>query len=110
MAHPEDTEGQGESLTDQLNSWIRGWIDNVHDHTIRPLLIAIRGLIMGTLAVIIGLAVVAMICIGLIRLFDVEVFSGRVWATDLLFGALFLLIGAILLRRIRPRKDLHAGR
>jgi len=33
--------------------------------------------------------------VGLVRLFDTSVFPGRAWATDLLFGGIFLAAGML---------------
>jgi hypothetical protein len=108
VAHPEDTQGQGSNLTDQLTGWIHESIDTLHNRTVRPLLIAVRGVIVGTLVLIVAVVIVIALLVGLFRLFDVTVFSGRVWATDLLFGVVLLMTGCVLLRKARPNRSLRA--
>lgn len=105
MAHIEDTEGQVDSWSQQITNWLHQLVDTVRDRSVRPLLIAIRALIVGVLVAIVSIVVVAMVTIGLFRLFDHTVFPGRVWATDLLFGGIFVLIGVFFFSRIRTSRS-----
>lgn len=109
MAYPEDTEGQGDGLGDQLAGWLHQLVDTLRDKTIRPVLFAVRGLIVGIFVATVLVVVGVVVLIGLVRLFDTSVFSGRVWATDLLFGVILLLTGLALLRKIHPRGNENVG-
>lgn len=109
MAHPEDTQGQGESLSDQLTGWLHQLVDTLRDKTVRPLLFAVRGLIVGIFVATVLIVIGVVGLIGLVRLFDTSVFSGRVWATDLLFGVILLVGGLTVLRRMHPRGNDHVG-
>lgn len=92
-------------MTDQLTSWLHQLVDTLRDRTVRPILYAVRALIVAifVVAVLIVIGVVGLI--GLMRLFDTSVFSGRVWATDLLFGVILLIAGFAVLRKITPKGD-----
>ncbi len=91
-------------MTDQITNWIHESIDTLHSRTVRPLLIAVRGLIVSAFVVIVAATVFVAAMIGLFRLFDVTVFPGRVWITDYIFGGFFLTVGLMLLRRSRPKR------
>jgi hypothetical protein len=61
--------------------------------------------IVGLLAAVVGLAVLTLVVVGLIHLFDTTVFRGHAFATDFLFGGILLCVGVFLLR-----KSTQAGR
>ncbi len=105
MAQNSDTKDPIESLSDQLTSWAHQFIDSLAAKTIRPLFVGVRALTVGFFVATISLVILIAGGIGLTRLFDVSVFHGRVWATDLLFGAIFLLVGLLLLRRVNAKGD-----
>ena len=84
--------------------WAHQFIDTFASRTIRPLFVAVRAITVGIFAAAITLVVLIAGGIGLARLFDVSVFHGRVWATDLLFGAILLIIGVLLLRRVNRKR------
>jgi hypothetical protein len=56
-------------------------------------------------ATIVGVAVVVAIVVSLTKLFDDDVFSGRVWATDFLFGGVIMAAGVFLFRKGVRRKE-----
>ena len=78
-------------------------VTGVHDKVVRPLLVAARAVVFGILvaAMLVVLSVLA--AIAAVRLLDVYLFHSRVWASDLVVGGIFTLIGAVLwsLRRRR---------
>ncbi len=82
----------------------------VRARTTRPLVVAIRGVVFGLMALVGVLFVAILGLIGLVRglhsLFDLwwsrEV---AVWFTYFLLAAVFGLIAAVLMRRRRPRID-----
>jgi hypothetical protein len=55
----------------------------------------------GIFALIVLPAVFILSIIALTKVFNVYVFSGRVWATYLLFGTLFFVTGILLARRAK---------
>ncbi len=80
----------------------------VRDRTTKPLVVVIRGVVFGLMALVgvlfIGVVLLTALVRGLHSLFDLwwsrEV---AVWFTYFLLAALFGLLGAMLLRRRRPR-------
>ena len=80
----------------------------VRDRTTKPLVVVIRGVVFGLMALVGALFIGVVLLIALVRglhsLFDLwwsrEV---AVWFTYFLLAALFGLLGAVLLRRRRPR-------
>jgi len=71
----------------------------IRDKSLRPAMTAARAIIVGLLAAVVGIAVLTMVIVGLIHLFDTTVFRGHAFATDFLFGGILLLAGAFLLHR-----------
>ena len=65
-----------------------------HDKVIRPLIIVARGLVFGIVIGPMGLLVAILMAIALVRLLTVYAFSGRVWASDALVGAVLVALGA----------------
>ena len=109
MAQNSETRDPIESLSDQLTSWAHQFIDSLAAKTIRPLFVGVRAITVGLFIATIALVILVAGGIGLTRLFDVSVFHGRVWATDLLFGTILLLVGLLLLRRVNEKgsSDVH---
>jgi hypothetical protein len=67
----------------------------VRDRAVRPVVVAARAVVFGIVAAtLLSVAGVA-IAIGLVRLLDVEVFGGRVWASDALIGVVACAVGAV---------------
>lgn len=110
MAQNSETRDPIESLSDQLTEWAHQFIDTVATRTIRPLFVSVRAITVGLFIATIALVILVAGGIGLARLFDVSVFHGRVWATDLLFGVILLLVGLLLLRRAGAKGgfDVHS--
>jgi hypothetical protein len=88
------TSGSSDEWPARVADTIEGAVGSVHDHLVRPLTVAARGLVFG--AIIAVMAVVAGIVafIAVIRLLTVYAFGGRVWASDALLGALLVGAGA----------------
>src|ERR1700723_2488618 len=63
-------------------------VATVHDRVIRPLMIAARAVVYGTVVASMVMVLVALLSIALIRILDVYAFGHRVWAADGVIGAL----------------------
>jgi len=63
--------------------------------TVRPVALVARVIVFGILVFAAALVTVVFASIALIRLLTVYAFDGRVWAADLLVGAVFVLIGVV---------------
>lgn len=79
----------------------------IRRYTTQPLVVIARGLIFGILALAAGLLVLALLIIGgsrgLIALGDVWFAHGTaVWLSYMVLGSIFIIIGALLMRRRRP--------
>jgi len=110
VASLHDSDGSGTSVSDQLTGWTHQIVDALRDRTIKPLMIAVRGLIVGMFAIIIAIVVSVAGLIALTRIFDTSVFHGRVWATDLLFGVILMAFGLMLLRQTKQKEISSGGR
>jgi uncharacterized protein YacL len=64
-------------------------VDTIHDKAIRPVLLAARAIVFGLLVAVLAFVVLTLISVGLLRLLDVYVFPGRVWASYAVLGLVF---------------------
>jgi hypothetical protein len=80
------------TLTDKVGQAV----SLVSDRTVRPVQKIVRVAIFSTLAFCVVVFVVVALMIGLIRLFNNEVFAQRVWASYLLVGGIFMVAGAFI--------------
>jgi hypothetical protein len=74
----------------------------VHDRVIRPLMIAARAVVYGTVVASMVMVLVALASIALIRILDVYAFRHRVWAADAVIGALLVLGGSFAWSKRKP--------
>ncbi len=72
----------------------------VHDRIVRPLTIVARGVVFGMIIAAMSLVVFVLLAVAVVRLLTVYAFSGRVWASDALVGALFVGGGAFVWSRL----------
>jgi hypothetical protein len=100
MAGPVDTS---------RNDWpavaadrVESVVGSIRDKTVRPLTVAVRGVVYGLLAGVLGSAVVVLLAIAAVRFVDVYLPRG-VWAADLVVGMFFTLIGLFLWTKRRKR-------
>lgn len=73
----------------------------VHDKVIRPLMLVARGVVFGIVVAAMALVLGVLVSVAVVRLLTVYAFSGRVWASDALVGALFVVVGALAWSRRR---------
>lgn len=78
----------------------------LRDKTIRPLTLVARAIVFGIIVLAAATVTAVFVSISLVRLLTVYAFSGRVWASDLLIGAIFVLMG---LAAWTQRTDRKAG-
>lgn len=90
----EDLPVRGADLVDQL-------VELLRDRTVRPLTLATRVIVYGLIVFAASLVVVVLLSIALIRFLTVYAFDGRVWLSDLVVGALFVIVGAVAWSRRR---------
>lgn len=73
-------------------------VGEIRDKTAVPLTTVARALVFGLLAAVMGVTVLVLVAVFSVRLVDVYL-PGDVWATDLLLGGIFTVLGAFLLRK-----------
>jgi uncharacterized protein YacL len=72
-------------------------VATVNDKAVRPAVVAARGVVFGVVIAVIGIATLVLFCVGFIR---VTTLAGhRIWASYIVLGLLFSLIGAVLYAR-----------
>jgi hypothetical protein len=91
-----DLPTRGADLVDTLVALLR-------DKTVRPLTLVTRALVFGVIIFAASVVTVVLVSISLIRLLTVYAFDGRVWLSDLVVGAVFVIVGIVAwTRRSEP--------
>ncbi len=70
-------------------------VDLVRNKAVRPLTLATRAIVFGIIVLVASVVTLTLLSITLIRLLTVYVFDGRVWLSDLVVGAVFVIIGVV---------------
>ncbi|MBF6554650.1 MAG: hypothetical protein IVW52_00595 [Acidimicrobiales bacterium] len=83
-----DLPTRGADLIDTLVALLR-------DKAVRPLTLATRAVVFGIIIFAASVVTVTLLSITLIRLLTVYVFNGRVWLSDLVVGAVFVIAGIV---------------
>jgi hypothetical protein len=84
--------------------WVDTVVELLRDKTVRPLTLATRAVVFGIIVFAAAVVTVVLLSITLIRLLTVYAFDGRVWLSDLVVGALFVVVGMVAWsRRSDPR-------
>jgi len=81
----------------------------IRDRAIRPVILVVRVAVFGLIIASMGLVVLVLSAIGLVRLLDLELFGGRVWASDAVVGGIFVLGGLFLWSRRTTKGVTDAG-
>jgi hypothetical protein len=88
-------------LTDALSERALETIDTVvatvNDRAVRPAIVAARGIVFGIVIAVVGVTVVVLFCVGFIRLTTIA--GHRIWASYIVLGLIFSVVGAILYSR-----------
>lgn len=79
-------------------------LDIFHDKVLRPIFIAGRAIAYSFVIFLMVIVLVVALVIGVIRLFNVYVFSTHQWITYMSIGALLVVGGLFLWRKRRPIK------
>ena len=72
-------------------------VATVNDRAIRPAVVAARGVVFGVVIAVIGILTIVLFCVGFIRVTTIA--GHRIWASYLVLGLLFSIVGAILYSR-----------
>ncbi len=70
-------------------------VELLRDKTVRPLTLATRAVVFGIIIFAAAVVTVVFLSITLIRILTVYAFDGRVWLSDLVVGALFVMAGMV---------------
>jgi hypothetical protein len=83
----------------QVADTIEGVVGAFRVQVIRPLMLVARGLVFGVIVGAMALVVAVLLVIGLVRIMTVYLFGGRVWASYLLLGIIFVTGGYVVWSR-----------
>ena len=75
----------------------------VRDRTVDPVLRAVRYVVFGLLALSVSVLLAVLVAVGVVRILDNYLFHQRVWASYLIIGGIFSLLGLFLMRMRHPR-------
>jgi hypothetical protein len=90
----------------QVTAFIVDTVEQIRSKTTRPVIFAVRAVVFGLIAAVLGITILALLFIGLFRAVDVawsQVIDDAVWLTYLSLGVLFCAVGAILFRLRKSR-------
>jgi hypothetical protein len=87
----------------QLTEKVGQLVELVRDHTVQPVEKIVRTVIFGALAFSVVIFVLIALVIGVVRLLNNEVFDQRVWASYLLLGGIFVVMGTLISRMRHSR-------
>ena len=82
---------------------VEGFVEVLRSRSVRPVFNGVNYTIFGLAATFLLVLVLVMLPVAAVRLLDVFVFGGRVWASDALVGGIFALGGLFLLSRRHDR-------
>ena len=72
-------------------------VATVNDRAIRPAIVAARGIVFGVIIAVIGITTLVLFCVGFIRVTTIA--GHRIWASYIVLGLIFSIIGAVLYAR-----------
>jgi hypothetical protein len=79
----------------------------LRDKTVRPATLVARALVFGIVVLAASLITLTLVSIALVRVLTVNAFGGRVWAADLVVGAVFVALGVVAWSRRSPGAQAH---
>ena len=93
MAENDISDALSERALDAIDSVVA----SVNDKAIRPAIVAARGIVFGVIIAVIGITTLVLFCVGFIRLTTIA--GHRIWASYIVLGLIFSVIGAVLYAR-----------
>lgn len=102
---PSNTPGS-DDWPAQVTAMLVRTVDQVRSKTTRPATVAARGLVYGLIAALVGILIATLVFIGLFRAVDRArnlIVEDAVWLTYFFLGALFVVVGAVVFARRKPR-------
>lgn len=98
-----EAPGTSRDFAAEAAARVEGLVEVLRDRSVRPVTRIVQFMIFGFVAVFLLLTMLVLVSVALVRVLDVYVFGGRVWASDALVGGIFALAGLFLIAR-RQRK------
>jgi hypothetical protein len=86
-----------DALSERALDTVDAVVATVNDKAIRPAVVAARGVVFGVVIAVIGITTVVLFCIGFIRVTTIA--GHRIWASYIVLGLLFSIVGAVLYAR-----------
>ncbi len=93
MPDNDFSDALGERALDAVDAVVA----TVNDKAVRPAIVAARGVVFGVVIAVVGIATVVLFCVGFIRVTTIA--GHKVWASYLVLGGLFSILGAVLYSR-----------
>ena len=93
MAENDLSDALSERALDAVDTVVA----TVNDKAVRPAVVAARGIVFGVVIAVIGITTLVLFCVGFIRVTTIA--GHKVWASYIVLGLLFSLIGAVLYAR-----------
>jgi hypothetical protein len=89
----------------QATETVENVVVAVRDKSVKPLTTVARGLVYGLVAGAVVIVVICLSSVGVLRLLDIYLFPGRIWASYTMLGGIFTLAGLLLwtFRRARSK-------
>ncbi len=75
--------------------WVDTVVELLRDKTVRPVTLVARVVVFGIIIFAAAVTTIVLLSIALIRLLTVYAFDGRVWLSDLVVGAAFVILGIV---------------
>lgn len=92
----KETGQETPDWTGKVTETVESVVSLVRDHSLKPALTALRWALVALIALGLGLLAFVLGLVGIVRLLTNDAFGGRVWASDLVVGALCVLIALVL--------------
>lgn len=86
-----------DALSERALDAVDAVVATVNDKAVRPAVVAARGIVFGVVIAVIGITTVVLFCIGFIRVTTIA--GHRIWASYIVLGLIFSIIGAVLYSR-----------
>ncbi|MBV9661795.1 MAG: hypothetical protein JO337_11615 [Acidimicrobiales bacterium] len=104
---PASSPGQEKDWTSEIAGRIESTVALVRDKTTVPATLVARGLVFGLVVGVLAAAMLFLLVVALVRIADVylpfQPVGRRVWVADAIASAIFLLGGALVWRKRRPK-------
>jgi hypothetical protein len=86
-----------DALSERALDAVDAVVASVNDKAIRPAIVAARGIVFGVIIAVIGITTLVLFCVGFIRVTTIA--GHRIWASYIVLGLIFSIIGAVLYAR-----------